>query len=142
MDECTSEKKFEVVKFIIIIFFIVAVLVLVAIYLLNQMIGFTADSDLEKLNYNAKNVWQYADKYIANNNVEDNFVIYGYEPRNTNPTYYWAVVLENGKIKYTLFSYDKIEINEVKVPDKELQIKMLSNVFTTDNAIGYYSPNT
>lgn len=131
----------KIIKKIIIAFIVTFLIIFIVFNLLNKMIGLTACSQLETLNANAKVVYQYADKYISSENIEDDFVITGYDFNMTEDrNFYWAIIIENKKIKYTLFSRNQINEYEILVPDKKTQIKILSNFFTRINAIGYYSP--
>ena len=141
LQNITNDKAYpKIIKKVIIAVVVIFSIFFIALNLLNYMNGLTACSRLETLNANAKDVYQCADKYISSENIEDNFVITGYGFNMTQDNYYWDVIIENKKIKYTLFSHNKIIENEIVVPDKETQIMVLSNIFTDIYAIGYYSP--
>ncbi|HNX63871.1 MAG TPA: hypothetical protein PKI60_01620 [Oscillospiraceae bacterium] len=143
MSDNTLDKKAnkKILKRIIIVLILIIIIALILLNALNGMVGLTAYSRLEALNSKAKYVYQCADNYILFENIKDDFTITGYDLSEKRITY-WAVIIENKKIKYTLFSNNKIDKDEINIPDKETQIKKLSNIFTDSNAIGYYCPNT
>jgi len=90
----------KIIKKIIIAFIVTFLIIFIVFNLLNEMIGLTACSQLETLNANAKVVYQYADKYISSENIEDDFVITGYDFNMTEDrNFYWAIIIENKKIK-------------------------------------------
>lgn len=142
MSDNTSDKKStrKILKKIIIVLIPIIIIALILFKMLNDMMGYMAYSRLEALNSEAKYVYQYADNYILSENIKDDFTITGYDLSEKRITY-WAIIIEDKKIKYTLFSNNKIDKDEINIPDKETQIKKLSNIFTDINAIGYYSPN-
>lgn len=142
MNENPAEKnkKPKNIKRIIRTLLFVVILIFILIITLNNMIGYTANSRFEALNGNAKIIWKYADSYIRKDNIENDIELFGYDVWDGRDIY-WAIVIENGRIEYTLFSFDKITKNEIEVPDKDLQIQILSNIFTKNDAVGHYNGN-
>ena len=142
MNENPAEKnkKPKNIKWIIRTLLFVVILIFILIITLNNMIGYTANSRFEALNGNAKIIWKYADSYIRKDNIENDIELFGYDVWDGRDIY-WAIVIENGRIEYTLFSFDKITKNEIEVPDKDLQIQILSNIFTKNDAVGHYNGN-
>lgn len=128
-----SKKKLRLAVILSAVF---VFLCLCVIWVLNTMIGFTAGSKLAELNGRAQEIYRCAEEYIRADIVGTQSFT-GYD----GDRMYYAVIVEDGRLAYTLASSDYIDKSELAPPDRERQLALLSNIFARNGAIGYYDGN-
>lgn len=130
----------KVVKREVIIAVIVFVLLLGAYIVLNTMLSFTAYSRYDALCAKAKEYYDLEKLWLESDREED-LPTFVEKNKWNDKEGYPAFCCEGGKY-YTLYSLNKFDSKDIRMPVKEQEIAKLCNIFTHNKAIGFYCPDS